>query len=157
MRQVCEWLPTIAGTLLGALAALLLGVTGWWLNRRRRRKAVALALFFEVKFLRVDWIGARLKGSRPDRKPTFPASWRTLADTGADLFPRQLIRRLTEVAIMVERIHAEVIAMTPEGIADLRAIAARSERDLAIYAGETFDGATAEWLAGHEARFGDKP
>jgi len=46
--------------------------------------------------------------------------------------------------------------MSPEGIADLRAMTARSERDLASLAGETFDGATAEWLAGHEERFGNK-
>ena len=154
---MCDWLPTIVGTLLGALAALLLAVLGWWLNRRRRRRAVALALFFEVKFLRIDWIGAWVKGNRPDRRATFPDTWRAFADAGADLFPRTLVRRLTEVAIMVERIHAQVIAMTPEGIADLRAIAARSERDLASYAGESFDAATADWLAEHEARFGDKP
>lgn len=153
---MCDWLPAIVGTLLAALAALLLAVVGWWLNRVRRRRAVARVLFFEVKFLRIDWLSSLANGVVPTWVPSYPAAWRALADVGADLFPDALLRRLTEAAITVDRLRTGYV-LTDEGVADLRAIAARSERDLAAYFGEPFDAATEGWLATHEAQFGDKP
>jgi hypothetical protein len=155
---MCEWLPTIVGTLLGTAGALSVAVGAWSLKRRRVRNAVALVLFFEVKFLRTDWLSAVEKANVPDWIPGLLASWRGLQDVGADLFPRALVRRLTEVALTIDRVVTKSVSPTvPEGVDDLKAMVARCERDLAQLANESFDAATAEWLTTHEEQFGNLP
>jgi hypothetical protein len=127
------------------------------LNRKRRRKAVALVLFFEIKFLRLDWLTPLENGVLVEWIPTFPAAWRALADVGADLFPGELVRRLTEVSITIDRMRTGRLSLNPQGVDDLRSMAARCERDLGRYATEPFDGATEKWLTQYEATHGGKP
>lgn len=155
---LASWTETFTGTAAGALLAGAIGALGWQLNRRRLRRAIARVLFFEVKFVRTDWLGNIGEGGSGRGYEPLLTSWRALQHVCADLFPRPLIGRLVELTQFIDRVTSGTHTLTvPEGVDDLRAIAARAERDLAAAGGETFDPATAEWLATHEKRWGNKP
>lgn len=152
-----DWWQVLVGTMLGVLGAGGVAWCGWWLNRVRVRKALALVLFFDAKATRLDWRRGVEEGTPVGSHALLPA-WRALQGQAADLLPRELVRRLTELAWTIDRVASGYMTLyVPEGTADAWAMAARAERDLARLAGETFDPSTATQLAEHERRFGSKP